>query len=995
MNPVHASSFMTFTPVMQARPLLVAAASLLGQAESGSASRAFLAKVQLHILDGNIAYQRGSYAGAIGEYKAARALLYSQVRSDFDDALFGASSSVFLPGSLALEASMIQLGSNMLEAVALANATKTAPATWRVLAEPAPDLVRFSSRGFNSIVENRDMPGNATPRDQSRGAAASWNVAIDTADGLATLDVAQGKAPGSNILKAKVYDGRANAVNIADLVVTIVEPASASSYINHLYSFVLPLKLGDALHAIGRYADAEKSFRQAADYNHINRTHEATAVWIKMATNIGDWGDSLYKLRKVEAAKAQYAKIVTEDFQPSAAYLYTMPALQVPAGMAKNAIRALTSPDPGGANAELAHCVLIAAARMRSLLEGLDFFGVPLSPIHSFEYLQSIAKGFAQSAIQAEREFVNFMTQQESESATRRDLETMVAMAQGEVDTKEATVEAAQDEVDAAHIAVDQATQRLDSAKRQRDDYAKSSASQIWAQAAAQALAGGEDATHDEIVRYADQMDRGKFVDGPGPILAAAETYRTGRRTRTYELSKMDANIEDLEQSINLANDVLLGAIARLEVAKIALQASKERAALANEAIDAFDDEMFTPEVWAKMATVMRSISQSYLDRAITIAKLMERAFNFENDTSIGFIKSGYGHAMPSPGSGGSLTLLGGDSLARDIDSFTMQAITHRTRKNSHIKDIISVARNFPAHFEAFRRTGVLEMETDLYEFDRLHPGFHNQRIEAVEVEFAGLIPPEGLNGLIRCGGVTGYRTRSRGANKRIHQVDTMAMSNFTMRNDLFAFTPEPGLRGMFQGMGLATTWKLHLPRRSNDFDYARIFDINLVLYYSAQFDPLLRTAILSSPVRAGELSELKNYDLRFDFPENWYALYRIGRATFAFARDRLPFNQKDFQVDAISWRIVTKTGISPEGIKIAITGPGGAKGTATTDADGVVSTGDANLKSLAAGSPLGDWQIEIESGRSLEVDGNPLFDRIYNIQVGLEYSFAYLGEEV
>jgi len=1142
MKALQASSFLTVTPVMEFRPDLIA---IIGAATGPTAqdkANAVLAKAKLRIRDGDEAYKSGSYEAALTHYKAARALLYSQVAPNFNAILYSVATSPLLPVSEAIEAGMMQAGVQLLDAAQ--PSTKPGGLLTTVTLPPLTDdfklysLAGFQTAGSNEIADTlersagliaegraagaielletarratgrtsagtqasialnlatahiqagdvakgsevaeeaaalfaraRDKQGQAqalhvaavgladtdarradqlftdaaalvggggigagrierggaTPRSRdvsaaiaekrrdvlavrsraddsgwtmvTRGEAAAqgWKVGVGSAAGPVAFEVSPGKGPTADMVMAKIYDVRITATNISDLIVNMTDGASASLYVNHLYSFVLTMKIGDALHALGRYAQAEDSYRQAASYKYLNKAHEAPAVWLKLAANVMQWGDSLYRDEKIEAAKAQYEKFVTEDFDaPAGSFLYKLEKLSGPAAIAKARLASIGSGTPGS-NSEIGYYVLTAASRMQSILDGLDFFGTLLSPIHTFEYLQGVARGFAQSAIQAEREFVNFTTQQEAETATRRELETMVAMAKAETEAKLEAVKAAQEDVDASAAALDLAKERKENARRQRDDYAEASWQQIWAAAAAQALGGGESAMFNTVVALADRLDNGETIRGAGPLLAAAQTYRSGRRTREYELAKMDDNIADLAGAVDIAQEMLNAAEARLRVAEIAAEASAERAAMAEESLDAFDSEMFTPEVWAKMAWVMRGISTAYLHDAIRLAKLMQRAFNFENDTNLSLIKNGYGHAMVNASTGGSVSLLGGDSLIRDIDAFTYQAITGRTRKNSRIKDTISIAHNFPAQFEEFRRTGVLELETDLYEFDRLHPGFHNQRIEAVEVEFAGLLPPEGINGMVRCGGVTSYRTRSRGTNKRVHQVDTMALSDFTVRGDLFIYTPEVGLRGLFQGMGLATTWKLHLPRRSNDFDYARIFDVNLVIYYTAQFDPLLRKTVLSSPVRPGELTELRNFDLRFDFPESWYGLYKDGAATFAFRRDRLPFNQQDFSTASVNFRVVTKAGVPAKGIELRITAPNGSSGNATTAADGSVSSEAATLAGLANGSPVGDWKVEIVGGASLDDGGTLKFDRIHNIQMGLEYGFAFVAEEI
>ena len=393
------------------------------------------------------------------------------------------------------------------------------------------------------------------------------------------------------------------------------------------------------------------------------------------------------------------------------------------------------------------------------------------------------------------------------------------------------------------------------------------------------------------------------------------------------------------------------------------------------------------------MGNVMRSISRDYLYRAIRIAKLMERAYNFDNDTDLKVIKNDYGFNIATPSAGRDIRLLGGDSLLQDIDSFTYNAIATKTRKSSRIKDVISISNNFPAQFETFRQTGLLSFETDLYEFDRRHPGFFAQRLEAVEVEVIGVLPEGGMNGTLSGGGVTAFRRKDNTAGKRTHVVDTMALSDFVLRGDSFLYGTETGVRGLFQGFGPGCTWQLHLPKRGNAFDFRRIFDVNLVLHYNAQFDANLRSTVLALPPRDGELSLLRTFGMRSDFPDGWYSFYRGGAATIQLDAVRLPANQTNFKIETISFRVVTRDGISNENIDVRITDPEGTTGTQTTDANGMVSSEKAGLTGLAGKNPVGAWKVDVLDGASLKDNGVLRFDRVYNVQIGLEYAFDYVPE--
>jgi hypothetical protein len=838
--------------------------------------------------------------------------------------------------------------------------------------------------------------------ESTRKSAGGWSMGILTGDSVVTLEAAKGGMLKKEDIINKLYAPRIKAKYNKDLVIVISSALTASFYLSHLYSFVLPVKIGDCLHELGQFDKAETQYIAAAGYDYLSTNIEAVLLFGKMCENIIEWGNSLYKNENLPGAKTQYEKIITSNGTVPTSYLYTSASLSVPASDAKTVIaNILVRPLPAS-NQEIAYYVLTASCYLSQILQGLDFYGLMLSPIHTFEYLQSVAKGISQEAIQAEREFINFKDHQEAEAATKRDLETALAMSKAEADAQYQQYQAALDDKNAAKNALDLANKRVTDAVNEKNAYASVGWAQIWAQASSQALGGGEDAMWNEISALADALDRGETIHGPGPKLAAAETLSSGRKSYQYELDKMQHNIDQLIDGVALAQSQYNGADARAKSAEIKYQAALNRAASAQAALDAFNNEFFNPDAWAKMASIMRNISKEYLYRAIRIAKLMERAYNFENDTTIKIIKNEYGINSANSAPGSDTILFGGDVLLQDINSFTFTAITNKTRKSSRIKDVISLASDYPAQFDSFRLTGALKFETDLYEFDRRHPGFYGQRIEAVEIEIIGLLPEGGLNGTLTAGGVSRFRKSIFSAPgipasaDRVHQVDTMALSEFTMRNDGFLYTADTGVRGLFQGLGVGTTWQIQLPRRSNNFDFRRIFDVRLILYYTAKYDPVLKTNILVLPIRPGENVMLKNYSLRYDFPDAWYAFYKTGIAQYTIDKYKLPFNQSNFKTTAVNFRVITKDSIANKNINVAITAPNGVTKNYITGNDGLVAINPGNDPAGMVGkTPLGTWKIQVTGGTSITDAGTVKYDRVYNIQMGLEYSFEYPVEEV
>lgn len=850
-------------------------------------------------------------------------------------------------------------------------------------------LVPFRLEGRVATWGTLELTLPANRYQQSK----TWVVGIPVGEKVVSFKTGDGNLVDHDRVTRSIYAARINKRKFRDIRVSIADTSTFSIYSLHLYAYVLPLKIGDSYHRMGRFANAESNYLQAATYSYLNQRIEASVIWTRLARNTLEWGVVLYKQERIDAARAQFEKIVMTDSSVPDSFFYTTDSLSVPAQEARDLIARIQQRPLPWIHREMATLLLRASGHLASIAAGFDYYGLLLSPIHTFEYLQGVARAFCKEAIQAEREFVNFKSREEFESATRRELDNAMAMAQNEAEAREQMYRAAQDDKLAAQRGVDLASSRRLDAIDQRNGYATSSSAQIWAQAASQALLGGEDGMYSEISALADRLDRGETISGAGPLLAAAQVLRAGRKSRQYELDRMQDTIDQLTEAIGVAQAQLASAAHRTRATEIAWQASLQQVTLLEEALKAFDNEFFTPDAWSAMAEVMRDISRSYIERAISIAKLMQRAYNFENDENLHVIKTEYGHGIANEAPGRDTRLLAGDALLIDVDAFTHYAITHITRKSSQLKDVISLVNDYPAQFEHFLNTGLLVFETDLYEFDRLHPGFYEQRIEAVEIEVVGLLGDQALNGTLMAGGVSSFRRRNNTTGSRTHSIDTMALSDFELRNDIFLYTADTGVRGLFQGLGLGGTWQLHLPRRSNAIDLNRIFDIRLVLYYKAKYDPSLRTTVLALPFRAGELMRQKTLSMRYDFPASWYAFYKNGQVSFNYDRQRFPANQTAFNAEEVRLRVFTQEGISNEGIELDITAPGVATVRATTGASGIVSTDDRALATLISILPLGEWNIAVVSGIPLNGPDGLVFSRVHNIQLSVDYSFAYLPE--
>lgn len=813
-----------------------------------------------------------------------------------------------------------------------------------------------------------------------------WEVGIPVGDEVESIRWSVDQPPAADLLLERVYRPRLNASTIAGLRWWCGTEATTAAYLTHLYAYVIPVGLGDAYAESGNFDRAETYYLQAADYSFLNAALEAPALWVKLAQNTLAQADAAFRAEDTETAKAAYAKLVRTDGTPDlTAPLY---ALEAFAGSAEQAQQLLADPDapPPTVNPSIASLLYTALARWQFLNAGLDFYGLTFTPVFTFSYLQETARAFALQAIQAEREYVNFQVQAEAEAANRRDLQSSLSMAQIDAAAQSQLAAAAASDAEGAAAALRLAELRVTNAREDREEYREAGYWQYLSSSIATAHGAGADWHSSEIRKLARDMEEGSWKGDRGK-LAAAATLLGGQKSYEYQLGRMQNQIEEMQATLPIAQAQQRAASSRARAAQLQAQAAQQRAALVADAINAFDNEVFTPELWTRMARLVREISASYQHWAIAAAKLMERAYNFENDTGLRVIRPEY--SVPATGD-----LLGSDLLLRDVDSFTYHYVANVTKKESALKDVLSLRSEYPFQFREFLTTGRMTFETSLYDFARRHPGFYGQRLAAVEVEVVGLLPPEGVRGTLRGGVVSRYAQADGSERSRVHSLDTLALSEYTLRGDAYVFRTDTRELGLFEGHGVATTWEIDLPRGSNNLDYRLVSDVQLVLYYTARHSDALRDATIAAPPRPGEDVHVRDFAMRFDFPEVWFAFLRSRTATWTIDPSYLPRNEESFALKTLAASLIGADGVPLDGVRITVGLPGRAPVTRTTDATGAVSAENGNsLADAMGGDLLGEWTLTVDPPAGsplLRPDGTLDPAQLVNLALIVEYSFAF-----
>ena len=815
---------------------------------------------------------------------------------------------------------------------------------------------------------------------------------FESAGALQTLSWTAGQALPTDQVLTSLYDAHKLATVLPDVLLQPQTPADVAMSLAHAWYYETTLGLAQCYHALGEYGEAETWYLRAAGYQYLNATVEAPFVWSHLAQLYLDWGDSYFRDGDAATALPIYENVLGAGSTVPTSQLYTIAGLAPAASAARTLIGSIAHPDAVDVSPAIAAVILEVEAQLAKIAGGLDFWGYwgQNVPIWTFDYLQSVAVNFCQLAIGAERDAMNFWDRADAGTLTRTQLTQNIGLSQAELSAATQQVTAAAAEAHAYQLGQQVAQLRASDATANATEYASKSGAWVMHQALQTQLSGGEDGDSDQLNNLADQMMSGSYsLSGDRGTLAAAESLTSARLQNQYQIDTMNRQASELTAAAGQAAAEVTAANARVAAAQAGANAAAVRVQASQQLLQAFDQQRFTPDVWNALGDRMNALSQRYLMWALGIAKRMQSAYNFENDVDLQVIRPDYTSSQVHG-------LLAADTLMADIQSFTYDLITSTAPKPQPLKQTISLSERYPFEFETqLRRTGTMDFQTDLDDFDSVYPGTYAGRIEHVEVGVDGIIPATGVSGALTNAGISQYRTPSASGGtvkQRVQNRETQIISDFDVRADALVDTPDHRQTGMFQGAGLASTWTLSLPKDVNQqLDFNALVDVRLTLTYRARFDPDLRAAVLAELAsRPGIHSRQRPFPLRWVFADAFFRFYSTGVLDLALAASDFALTEKDPVLTDASLVVATSPGSRAQGVTLKVTLPGSAAVSATTDADGVVQT--AALAAAVTGqSAIGAYRIELDAADNAAwvTNGALVLDDITNVALVIGYSFT------
>jgi hypothetical protein len=809
---------------------------------------------------------------------------------------------------------------------------------------------------------------------------------------------ALGQGPALQTVQTSVFQSRISIATLPDVLLDPQLPSDLALSLPHDYYYVIPLAVAECYHALGDFARAETLYFQAAAYQFLNAAIEAPYIWQRLATLYLDWGNSLFASSDAPSALQIYQKVVTPARAVPTSTLYTTASLKPGADQGRAVIAQLgnlANITSLGLNPVTAAVVVEVWQQLVKIAGGLDFWGffAATVPIWTFDYLQSVAINFAQLAISAERDLINFLDRADQATLTLQQLSQAADQAQAEVQAARLQADAATAETAAYSAAQTLANQRATDAQKNASDYAATSQNAILFSAQQLQNSGGDNGDINYLNQLADQMQAGQGTSGSLATLAAASSLAAARYNRDYEVAALNRQAAEMATAANQAAAEAAAANARVNAANAAVGVARLRGQAAQQNLATFDSQTFTPDVWYRMADEMKRIYRRYLTMALRAARLMQQAYNFETDQSLKIIKGDYATDEVKG-------LLGADSLMADIQSFTYDLITSTMGKPQPLKQTISLAQQYAYLFETqFRKTGTMQFETRIDDFDSYYPGTYAGRIDAVEVTVDGIVPVTGISGALTNSGISSYRLPSSaiapggsGLKFRVQPKETLMLSDYAVRQDALLSPQDQRQMRIFEGAGVTSSWTLELPKAINDIDFGALTDVRLTFYYKARFDPQLRQIVLAElNTLPGFTGRQRSLPTRWIYPDAFFHFQDSGELDFTLRQRDFRGNETKPVITSIGLLLSTDGTVPAGNLKVALTTPTQAAVTGTTDPTGSITSDTGVWVPLASGTALGNYKLTMTAADNPQLvkNGKLSLGPVTNLVVMLGYTFT------
>jgi hypothetical protein len=529
-----------------------------------------------------------------------------------------------------------------------------------------------------------------------------------------------------------------------------------------------------------------------------------------------------------------------------------------------------------------------ATARLLQLDAGLNYLGYAddYVPPWRFAYLVDRARYFTSHARQVQAMYLAFLQSAEREHLQEQSAAHNAALEQASVAVETQRLEQSRAELATSQAGTQLATLVAVNAAARATDYValdqrldeiarKQKKRRRWGNAlrvvGSALVSAGEGFAKSGGNPYAAAASAGMsvFNDIPDILEASNANLQLDAQDEQREFEKRNYARAAAEAtgSVVVAARREQAAAAAVEVASLTRLVALMRHEAALQMLAFLRNRTLNAELWYRLADAVRSVAATYLERAVELAFLAERALEYETGRRHDVVRFDYDASELGD-------FLAADLLARDVDALEHALIVGETARRQVVRYVVSLARDYPDTLERLRNRGAATLHVTLAQLEARFSGMVNLRIAAVDIQPIALLDPTRFAIQLTHLGTSQARMRNAADSPALGAepvpswtADTEtdgtppaltidgrwpvmgfaaapATEVFTGISPLLQAQLDPDVaarqRKAFESRGAASSWRIDLSARENRLEPITLADVLVAFELTGTHDPVL-----------------------------------------------------------------------------------------------------------------------------------------------------------
>lgn len=409
-----------------------------------------------------------------------------------------------------------------------------------------------------------------------------------------------------------------------------------------------------------------------------------------------------------------------------------------------------------------------------------------------------------------------------------------------------------------------------------------------------------------------------RALDKAASMAATQGGYQRRQDEWEFQVRLADKELVQIDQQIATANF-------HIDLLNKELAAHDEQIKNAQQT-DVFMHSKYTnQELYEWMIGQIGSVYFKSYKLTFDVAKKAERCFGHELGSNATYLNFGYWDSLKKG-------LMTADALHHDIKRMEV-AYLDQNKREYELSKHVSLAQLDPAALIQLKNTGKCIVQVPETIFDLDHPGQYMRRHKSVSLSIPCVAGPYTSvscklslisnryrkNTAQRQGVPTDKEKYQEQAgnderfNYNIGSIQSIATSSGQTDSGMFELNFRDERYLPFEGTGAIATWLLELPVAFRQFDYSTISDVILHLNYTARDGGSTYRALVESVQRellndmllaASRTGLFQAYNLRQQFPNEWWNLKQTKSTQLTIMQQHLPFFVQGHipAIDTVTW---------------------------------------------------------------------------------------------